>query len=183
MDTPRPSPRTNRARRVPHPVLIGQVITPRFLLLALPPPRPGQRPALPALPAASTSPVPANEDVFGAGAAGGGEAAWGEAPAIDAATLRMLLDRMGAPPPPPAEDHAGDRANGSKGADATPGMRPLGGGGRMRAATESGPALRWGAAGDSTMDGPASGDGEVFRQGSLDAILHTVRVRLRCFVH
>jgi hypothetical protein len=28
-DTPRPSPRTNRTRRVPHPVLIGHVSSPR----------------------------------------------------------------------------------------------------------------------------------------------------------
>ena len=169
-----------RGVTVLHVPPVRAVITPRFLFLALPPPRPGQPSALPA---ASTSPVPANGPAFGAGAGGGGEAAWGEALAIDAATLRMLLDRMGAAPPPPADDHAGAHDNGSEGADATPGMRPLGGGGRTRAATESGPTLRWGVAGDNTMDGPASGEGEVFRQGSLDAILHTVRVRLRCFVH
>ena len=31
MDTPRPSPRTNRTRRVPHPVLIGQSKTNTYL--------------------------------------------------------------------------------------------------------------------------------------------------------
>jgi hypothetical protein len=33
VDTPRPSPRTNRTRRIPHPVLIGHAA--RFLALAL----------------------------------------------------------------------------------------------------------------------------------------------------
>ena len=48
MDTPRPSPRTNRTRRVPHPVLIGH---------AAPPPRvdPTQRPGVAACAARSTA--------------------------------------------------------------------------------------------------------------------------------